>query len=457
MTRWIPGLLFASVLVGQIRMPSYQRAQFENGAVVYVMPKKDLPLASVRVILKGGLSADPVGMEGLAAVTTSLLLRGTALRSREQLAQDLDQMGITINAVAGNSGVALEMQYLSGNLGAAMKILEEVLMQPAFAEAELKRLVAQQVDAVKVAKEQPQMALRNYLNAFYFGKQHPYGRQPNGDDVSLPKITREAVDRYWKQAFVGKRLMVVVAGDVEAKPAEASIRTAFEKLPAGTAFAMPKAATPKRGEPRLLLVDLPGATQTYFAIAQPGIDRTSADRTRLELVNALFGGRFTSMLNDALRVDSGLTYGALSTVQMDQFPGMIAITTFTKTESTEAAVDLVLKQLEKLQTKGIDAEQLASAKAYVKGEYPTRKLETVDQLAAVLVDFELYGLNRGEVDDLISRMDAVTIEEANKVARDFYQTGGLVFVWIGDASKVRKTAKKYAKDIRVIKNSEPGY
>ncbi len=450
-------VIAAGLSVAQIKMPAYQRVVLENGAVLFLMPKKDLPLVSLSVSLRGGAESDPGGMQGLAAITTEMLLRGTANRTRERLAEDMDQLGITARVGTGKQFMGLGMQFLSKDFTKAEELLEDVLLHPSFAENELKRLVEQKVDGVKVAKDRPQMALMEYFSGFYFGKEHPYGRSTNGDELSLPKINREAVEKFWKTAFVGKNLVIVAAGDFDPKTIEAQLRKLFEKLPSGTAYLTKNVVSPKLGESRLLLVDLPGATQTYFAIAQPGIERTNVHRTPLELVNTLFGGRFTSMLNDALRVDSGLTYGANSVVQLDRLPGAISIMTFTKTETTEAAMDLALKQLEKLQTTGIDSEQLASAKAYVKGEYPTKRLETIDQLSAVLTDMEVFGLNRGEVDDLISRIDSVTLEQANAIARRYYKTSGLVFVLVGDAAKIRKTMDKYAKDVRVVKISEPGF
>ena len=204
-------------------------------------------------------------------------------------------------------------------------------------------------------------------------------------------------------------------------------------------------------------VDKPDATQTYFAIGQPGIHRTHPDRTVLWLVNTLFGGRFTSMLNDELRVNSGLTYGAASRLDENRLPGAITISTFTSTETTEKAVDLALDVLGRLAGKGITAEQLASAKAYLKGTFPTENLETADQLAGVFGDLELFGLSRGEVDDLFARIDAVTLEQANAAAKKHYRAGGLVFLLLGNASKIRAAAKKYAPDFTEMPITAPGF
>ena len=103
----------------------------------------------------------------------------------------------------------------------------------------------------------------------------------------------------------------------------------------------------------MLLIDKPDATQTYFQIGQPGIDNKNPDRTALEIINTLFGGRFTSMLNDALRVNSGLTYGARSKLEQYRLPGAIVISTYTKTDTTVQAIDMALDVLSKLNEKGI--------------------------------------------------------------------------------------------------------
>src|SRR5258708_39462549 len=123
------------------------------------------------------------------------------------------------------------------------------------------------------------------------------------------------------------------------------------------------------------------------------------------------------MLNDALRVNSGLTYGASSILDQQREPGALTISTYTRTETTEKAMDMALDVLKGMNANGITAEQLSSVKAYVKGTYPRQALETSGQLANVLGDIEIFGWNRGEVDDMFSRIDAVTLERANAAVK----------------------------------------
>ena len=209
--------------------------------------------------------------------------------------------------------------------------------------------------------------------------------------------------------------------------------------------------------PILLLIDKPDATQTYFMIGQPGIDRQNPDRVKLELVNTLFGGRFTSMLNDELRVNSGLTYGANSAVERSRLPGVIAISTYTRTETTTRAIDLALEILKRLNAQGISAGQLASAKAYVKGVFPTTRLETMDQLAGVISELELHGLTRDEIDGYFERIDAVTLQEANAVAKQYYRADNLTLVLLGAAVQIREQVGKYHPNPTVVPVKTPGW
>ncbi|MBL0160162.1 MAG: insulinase family protein [Bryobacterales bacterium] len=136
---------------------------------------------------------------------------------------------------------------------------------------------------------------------------------------------------------------------------------------------------------------------------------------------------------------------------------MIFIDTYTRTETTEKAIDMALDVLKGLRANGISAEQLASAKAYIKGGFPTQRLETADQLADVIGDLEIFGLNKGEIDDLFSSIDAVTVERANAVVKKYFTDANLQFLLVGNASKIQDSVKKYAPKVKVIAVTAPGF
>ena len=180
------------------------------------------------------------------------------------------------------------------------------------------------------------------------------------------------------------------------------------------------------------------------------------DRVPIRVVNTIFGGRFTSELNEALRVESGLTYGADAFFDSRKGSGAFAIYSFTKNETTVQAIDLALQVLAKLHKEGVTPEQLASAKAYIKGQFPP-SIETAGQLARRIASNEFYGLGDDEINQLEARMDAVTPAIAKQVIDKHFPEDNLVFLLIGKASEIGSAVEKYATQRDMRKISEPGF
>jgi len=446
--------LLTTMLAADVRLPPYTRETLPNGIVVYLIPKTGVPLVNFRVIVKGGKESEPVGMSGVSSIAAELLRKGTQTRSADQFSNELDTLGGSFRTGNDEQMAFITSEFLAKDFAAGLDLTSDVVLHPAFPDSEVKKTLAQAVDQAKSVKDNPQFAITRYFQAFFYGPQHPYGRPE--DESTLRRLTRENLVDYVKRIYVGKNMIIMVSGDFDPATARPAIKKAFGAAPAGAAYQWAKDVNPAPGH-RLLLVDKPDATQTYFRIGQPGIRRTDPDRTTLLLLNTLFGGRFTSMLNDELRVNSGLTYGASCILDLHREPGAITISTYTRTETTEKAIDMALDVLKRLNEKGITAEQLKSVKAYVKGTYPTRTLETSDQIANILGEIELFGLNRGEVDDLFSRIDSVSLEQINTAAKKWYRPDSLTFVVLGNAAKIRDSVKKYAPQMQEVSITTPGF
>jgi predicted Zn-dependent peptidase len=256
--------------------------------------------------------------------------------------------------------------------------------------------------------------------------------------------------------YVASNLTFIAVGDFDPAAMKSLLASSLGRMGKGEPHGWKTAARPA-GPSRLLLVNKPDATQTYFEIGHAGVDRKHPDRTAIQVVNTLFGGRFTSMLNDALRVNAGLTYGARSGFDNDRLTGAFRISSYTRTAATVQAIDMALDLLRKLREQGISAGQLQSAKAYLKGMYPTRTMETAGQLAGVLADIETFGLSRGEFDDYFARVDAVTLDQANAAAKKYFGSEPLRFVLLGNAGAIRDQVKKYAPEMAEIEVTAPGY
>lgn len=445
-------------LAQRVQLPAYTRQVLPNGLTLDLMPKHGVPLITLQAVIRGGAEADPPERAGLDWLTAELLRRGTTTRTAAQFADQLDAMGATFDTRTNEQASYATIEFLSKDRDLAVPLFADALLHPAFTAAEVAQRTAQAIDGAKALKDEPNDAARLYFRSFFFGGRHPYGRPVRGDEQTLARVQREQIVEAHSRQYVGRNMILIAVGDFDPAVLGPQLAQTFGSLPPGRPYsyiAAPVAAA--ASQPRLLLIDKPDATQTYFYIGQPGIARTNPDRVPLLLVNTLFGGRFTSMLNDELRVNTGLTYGAGSSLEQRRLPGVLQISTYTKTETTSKAMDLALEVLGRLQKNGLTAEQLASAKAYVKGTYPTERLETADQLADLLTDLELNDLTREEIDGLYGRIDAVTLEQANAAARRYYRTENLTFVVLGNAKQILPEIKKYAPKLVSVPVTNPGF
>jgi zinc protease len=440
---------------GSLKLPAYRKTKLPNGLTLLLMEKHELPLVSFQLVLKTGSTADPAGAEGTASVTAAMLRRGTQSRTAEQYSSDLDFIGGNFNAGASFDFTNISAEFMKKDLAKELDLLSDPVMHPNFPEAEMTKMISQRVNGIRSSRDSAQRVINTYFNGYLLGN-HPYARPTGGDEQSLARITRDSVMKFYATYFKPGNAVLAVVGDFNSAEMEKMLTTQFGGWPSGVAPGVPLSdPTPVQGK-RLLLVDKPDSTQTYFYIGNVGISRTNPDRVAVNVVNTLFGGRYTSMINSALRIQSGLTYGAGAGFDERRVAGPFSISTYTKNATTEKAMDMALNVLTQLHEKGITAEQLASAKSYLKGQYP-RRMETSDALARMIADLEVYGLDASDVNDFYAKVDAVTLADAKRIIQKYYPLDNLVFVVVGKGSEIGPVVKKYApqEDTRSI--SGPGF
>jgi zinc protease len=438
-----------------LHLPPHQKFVLMNGLTVLLLEKHGVPLVNLCAIVKSGAAADPAGQAGLAAITAGLLRKGTKTRSAHQFAADLDYIGGTLTAEAGPDFTIINAEFLTKDMVRGLALFADAVLNPTFPSDETEKFLAQARDAVRAAKDDPRSVTLPYFYGYLYGT-HPYGHPQDGDEVSLKQIQPDAVARFYQTNYAPGNTILAVAGEFDAVDMRSKLEAAFGAWPAHPVKSVViPGATGAKGR-RLLLVDKRDASQTYFAAGNVGIAAADPDRVAVRLVNTIFGGRFTSELNEALRVESGYTYGAQSFFDQKRVAGPFFIFSFTKNETTTQAIDLALQVLAKLHQDGVTEQQLESAKSYIKGQFPP-SIETSRQLARTIATHEFYGLGDDEVNQLEARLDAVTPEVARQVIEKHFPSENLVFVLIGKESAIGNAVKKYApvQDTRSI--SDPGF
>ena len=426
-----------------VTLPDIERVELDNGAVVLLLEKHDVPLIGVEAIIRGGAVTDPEGKAGLASLLAGLFEKGAGDRDSAPFAEAVAALGGELSTAVGLESIMISGEFLSRDAALMVELLADMLQRPALDANEMAKLRDRSVNTIRAAKDADLGALVPMYGAGFLFGTHPYGNPLEGSEESLANIRHRDLVGYYQDHVGADRLVIAVVGDFEMAAMRELLTGAFAEWQ--KAEAEPIVVRPPEPEPgrRVLLVDKPGATQTYFWLAGPGVAVDYPQRAELNIANTLFGGRFTSMLNNALRVESGLTYGARSALTRPSLPGSVGIYSFTKTESTVEAIDMAIGVLETLFAEGISGDQLDSAKNYILGQYAPR-FETSAQLASIVAYLESMGLDASYINDYGPAIVAADSETITAVINEVYtQPDELVFVLLGDAELIREDIAKY--------------
>ncbi len=444
-------LLFATVVfhlatIAQstaFKLPSYEKFVLKNGLTVYLMEQHEVPMINVSAIFPAGAIYDGQ-QNGLASLTAEALKHGTKSMSKTKMEEELDFIGATLNTYSSKEFAGISSKFASKDKDKVLNIIKDVLLNPVFDAEEFDKEKKRTLVGLEQAKESPRNVIGDFYNQFLYGD-HVYANPVYGKIVTVSKLKTDDVKKFYKTYYVPNGSAIAIAGDFNTKDMESKISNLFSEWSKGVApanVANKPVTSPTAAQ--VLLVNKDDAKETTFYIGGPGISRSNPDFVAIEVINTVLGGRFTSWLNDELRVNTGLTYGARSSFSPLKNAGSFQITTFTATKNTEAAVDKALEVFNKLHKTGLDENTLTSAKNYVKGQFPP-KYETSGQLAGLLTQMFWYGFDESFINNFQKNVDELTVNKAKQIVSTYFPKNNLQFVLIGKAEDIRKIAGKYGK------------
>jgi zinc protease len=276
-----------------------QGSELPNGMALYVVESHNLPIVAANMVFRSGSAADPADMPGLAGFTAAMLDEGTSKRDALQIANEVYALGATLNTGTQTDGSNASVRALKQNASAAMSILSDVVLNPAFPDKEVERIRNDRLTALMQQRDQPWPTALRVMNACLFGPSHPYGHTQLGTQDAIKKITRDDLMKLYSSTFSPKNAALIVVGDVTRPRPRSSPRTPLVRK-----------ATPLRPAPpagtmvtsRAVIVDKPGNNQTMLLAGQMGVKRPI--RTTKSEMNTVPGGLFSSRSTD-LREDKG--------------------------------------------------------------------------------------------------------------------------------------------------------
>lgn len=439
-------LLVASLNLSaqSFKLPNYTTFKLPNGLTISLMEQHDVPIISVSAILSAGAIYD-YDKAGLASLTATALKHGTKNFPKAKLDEELDFIGANVDTYATKEFSGITSNFASKDKDKVLTIIKEILLNPVFDAAEFEKEKSRLLVSLEQQKESPRSVIGPYFDTLLYGS-HVYGNVINGNISTINKLTVKEVKEFYNSNYKPNDAAISIVGDFFTKDMKATLTKLFSGWEKSSVVKENLVSKPiiLPTENRVLLVNKEDSKEATFYIGSPGISRNNPDFVAIEVVNTLFGGRFTSMLNDELRVNTGLTYGAGSRFKTLKNGGAFYISTFTDAKTTEAAIDKTLEVLNKLHTNGIDEKALNSAKNYVKGQFPPG-YETNEQLASLLSQMFWYNFDQSFINNFETNVDGLNLAKANEIIAKYFPKDKLQFVIIGKSTDIKKVAEKYGK------------
>lgn len=433
------------------KVPEYEKFILPNGLTVYLMEQHEVPTISVSAIVPAGAIYDGK-QSGLASLTASGLLHGTKNFTKSQIEEELDFIGARMNTYASKEYAGISSKFASKDQDKVLPILVEVLTSPVFDELEFAKEQKRVLSRLERDKESPRSVIDSYWDKFLFDE-HVYGNAVSGSPSTVGVFKAADLQSFYTANYSPNGSALAIVGAFDTPQMKQKISELFQNWETKEKQQSDIAIQPVSSfnSNRVLLVNKEDARETTFQIGSLGVKRDNPDYVAIQVVNTVFGGRFTSWLNDELRVNTGLTYGAGSYFSPLKNSGTFEISTFTANETTEETIDRTLQVLDRLHTEGIDDETLTSAKNYVKGQFPP-KYETSGQLASLLTQMFWYDFDESYINNFQSNVEGLTTAKAKEIVGQYFPKENLQFLLIGKAEDIRPIASKLGtvteKDIK---------
>jgi len=421
-----------------LNLPPLERATLSNGLKIVLAERHTAPVVNFTLMVDSGYSADPTNATGTASFEQRMLEEGTPTRDSLKIGEELESLSANFNAGANLDYSLVNLNTLKSTMDASLDIYADLILHPAFPQKEFQRLQKERIAGIQREKVTPQSMALRVVPTLIYGQGHPYAVPftGTGTEAAVSKMTREDLAKFHDTWFKPNNATLLVVGDTTL----GEIKTKLEKLLASwQAGNVPKRTVPHVEEPAkdvVYLIDRPGSGQSVIFGAQLAPPQNDPDAVALQLMNGILGGKFSSRINMNLREDKHWSYGVRTIIPpaRGQRP-YISISAVQTDKTKESMMELVKEYNNIVGGKPISAEELKDEQSNTTLGLPGT-FETVQQLSSAYGNILQFGLPEDYYNTFTQKALALSADSANEVAKKYILPDHLVWVVVGDMSKV---------------------
>lgn len=412
-------------------LPSIEHWSLANGARIYFIQARELPLVQVSAIFDAGSARDNNGKYGIACLTNAMLDEGAGELNADEIADELDGVGAQLGAGCGRDMASLELRSLvaARSLEPALAIFTQILQQPSFPGDSFQRLREQSLVGLRRDAQSPAATVSKAFYESLYGS-HPYAHSPRGDKAGLTAISRTDLVDFHRSHYVAANLVLAIVGDLSKGEAKQIANQLVGKLPIGTP-APPLPPVTDLDKPLELGISFP-SSQAHIRVGQPGLERNDPDYFPLYVGNYILGGGgMVSRLYDEIREKRGLAYSTYSYFYPMRRKGPFTVGLQTENSQRDQALGLVKSTLTRFIESGPTEEELLAAKKHITGGFPLR-IDSNNDLLEYLGVIGFYRLPLSYLNDFVAKVDAVTTTQVRDAFRRRVDPKRLATVVLGE-------------------------
>jgi zinc protease len=391
-----------------------ERITSPGGIEAWLVREPSLPLVAMEFAFRGGSSQDPAGKPGVAHMVTTLLDEGAGDLDARAFGERLETKAIELRFVAGRDTITGSLRTLAEHRDEAFGLLKLALTAPRFDPEAVERMRAAILAELRRESMRPDdLAGRQWWETAFAG--HPYGHAIHGTIESVEAIATTDLKAYIGRVFARDTLKIAIVGNIDAATAGQLIDSVFGTLPAQAELAPVAESAPQALGSRVpVQLDM---AQSALVLGGKGFARRDPDYMAAYIVNHILGGgAFSSRLYREVRETRGLAYSVYSMLLPLKHAAVFFVATGTRADRTRETTDLIESEVRRMAQEGPTADELAKAKSFLKGSYALA-FDTSPKIANQLVQIQLDELGIDYIDKRSALIDAVTLEDAKRVAQ----------------------------------------
>ena len=428
-------------------IPQAFQTTLPNGLRVVIFEDRRLPLVSYRLAFMSGDAHDPSDSIGLTSAMASMLTEGTENYSSLSLAEKIERLGASISASSSDDFTVIAASALALYNSEILHLMSEIVFRPTFPADELDLYKRNTIENLKFQRSQPNFLASEQTARLLYGE-HPYSRvSPAAGDIE--KLSSDALSRFHNHRFIPNNAVLIAVGDVERDSLLKDIEEHFGDWGQGTPPESTFPVPPSRDVITLTIVDRKGSAQSNIVLANLALDRNDPDYFAVLVMNQVLGAGASSRVFMNLREEKGYTYGAYTRVDAKKLAGDFEATAEVRTAVTGDSLKEFFYELNRIREEAVSDDELADAKSFLTGVFPIRA-ETQEGLTNLIVSQELYNLPKDYLQSYRDDINAVSVDEVQRVAKKYIFADRMAIVIVGDAEEIIPQAKPYAANIEIF-------